>query len=184
MQDETLNQFNKLVEQRSARGKVVGGEIFALWGVLNLIAFFTDYYLWSSIFVWLIMILAGAVIQVVYFRFKVNKPGFRLFWVGIVNQLWLFMVILIPFIFYVFPFLLRIYSPEAIFPLIFLWLSAGLLVTGLIVEQPGFIFGGIATFAAAILLVVFMNSLLIIYPAAIVAGLIIPGIWSRYEEKK
>ncbi len=184
MQDESVNQFEKLVEKRSARGKIAGGEVFAFWGILNLIGYFTYFFLWTSIIVWVIMMVIGVIVQIFYVERIKKKDGYQLFWTGIINQLWLFILVLLPFLFYIFPFVFKIYSPIAIFPLIFLWLSIGSLITGLIVEQLSFTLGGLILFVSSILLVLFIDELIIIYPATITAGVIIPGIWSRYEEKK
>lgn len=182
MPDESENQFKDLIEKRNARGKTAGGEIFAFWGVLNLISYFIFIFLWNSDFIWPIMIVIGITIQIFYVRRLEFDKGYQLFWYKNVNWLWLFLVVLMPFLFYIFPFLLKMYPPMAIFPLIFLWLSAGLMITGILVEQLCFKLGALVMAFACIITVAFLNLVLVIYPAAIVLGLIIPGIWSRYEE--
>ncbi|MGA2142116.1 MAG: hypothetical protein ABSG94_06790 [Brevinematales bacterium] len=182
MEDESENQFKELIEKRNARGKMAGGEMFAFWGILNLISYFIFILLWHSDFVWPVMIIIGMTIQVIYVRNLEKDKGYQLFWFKNTSQLWLFLVVLMPLIFYIFPFVLKMYKPMTIFPLIFLWLSAGLMISGIIVEQLCFKLGAAVMACAAVLTVLFFSLVLYIYPVSILLGLIIPGVWSRYEE--
>jgi MFS family permease len=183
MMNESENQFNKLIEKRKARGKKAGGEVFAYWGILNLIAFFLFSYLWGSLYVWVIMIVLGIILQIIYVRRLQADQEYKLFWFGTINQLWIFMVVLMPFIFYVFPFLLNVYSPINIYPLLFLWLSIGMFISGILVGQLCFKLGGIIFLISCIVTVLFFDMLRVIYPVTMILGLVLPGIWSRYEEE-
>jgi hypothetical protein len=183
MEEETVEKLKKLVEKRKSMEKVAGGEIFAMWGILNIIAFTVFNFIRYSILVWVVMISVGIITQILYVRYLESKSGFRLFWTNKINELWIYMIVLLPFIFFVFPFLLKIYDPWSIFPLISLWISIGMFASGIIVNQLSMKIGGFVFLISSILTVKFLDLWFIIYPASVVCGLIIPGIWSKYEEK-
>jgi hypothetical protein len=184
MHEDAESQFKELVEKRDARGKIAGGEMFAFWGILNLVFYSIFIFLWRSEIVWPIMIVIGMAVQIFYVRRLENDSGFRLFWYKNTSQLWLFLVILMPFIFYIFPAVLKIYPEMAIYPLMFLWLSIGLMISGILVEQLCFKLGALVMACACIFTVMNFSMIKVIYPAAVLLGLIVPGIWSRYEQKK
>ncbi len=183
MKEESIDKLRQLVEKRRSRG-IAGGEIFAMWGFLNLISFTIHYFFINSIIIWIVMLGIGIILQIFYVKFFLNNKGYQLFWFGKINNLWIFMLVLLPFIFIVFPFLLKLYTSYCIYPLILLWLSIGMFVSGLIVEQWSMKIAGMIFLASSILLSFFMDKWNIIYPLSIIFGLIIPGIWSKYEEKK
>src|SRR5208283_3990667 len=123
MEDETLNKIKDLVEKRKARVKNTGGEMFAFWGTWALCGYFTYFFIWMSIFVWIIMILVGLAVQIIYVRYLETKAGYKIFWFGNASQFWVFNVVMMPFIFYIFPDLLKIYPSIATIPIMLLWLS-------------------------------------------------------------
>lgn len=183
MHEESMNKLQKLVKERKQRSKICGGEVFAIWGGLNLIAFLVNQFLIDSLAVWLLMLVVGIMIQVFYgLNLKRNECR-ELFWTKNINYLWLHLIVLLPLLFYVFPFLLKIYHAAAIFPLIALWLSLGMFLSGIMVEQKSMIAGSAVYVLTAVLMAFFPDRILIFYPASSVFGLIIPGIWSKYEEK-
>ncbi len=184
MKDDSVNKLKDLVNKRKSRGRIAGGEIMSFWGILIIAAMAVFTYMWPSTFVWVIALAAGIIAQISYFRLKASDSGFSLFWFGNLKYLWLFMLLLLPFLFYIFPFLLNVYPPRAINPLIFLWISIGMFASGLIVEHVSIITGGLILLLLSILSAVFIDYWTIIFYSGMISGVIIPGIWSRYEEKK
>ncbi len=94
------------------------------------------------------------------------------------------MIVLLPFIFFVFPFLMKKYDPWSIFPLISLWLSIGMFASGIIVNQISMKIGGFVFLISSVLIMKFLDLWFIFYPLSVVCGLIVPGIWSKYKEKR
>ena len=162
-----------------------GGEIFAGWGVLNLIALFVSQFLWNSVFVWVIMIVTGIIGQIVYLKIVSDKGKPIIFGEKAISNLWLFLIAVLPLIFYIYPFVFKIYPASAIFPLIALWLSIGLFISGIIVGQMRYKLGAAVFLLTALLLPLFKGQAqLWIYTAAIILGLIVPGLWRKQKAKK
>jgi hypothetical protein len=183
MHEESMDKLQKLVKDRKQRSKIAGGEVFAIWGGLNLLAFFINQFLIDSVYVWLVMMVVGIIIQLVYGKYLKIGECKELFWTKNINKLWLFLIFLFPVLFYVFPFLLKLYHPAAIFPLIALWISLGMFLSGMLIEQKSMLAGSGVYILTAVLMAFFSDKILIIYPLSTVFGLIVPGIWSKYEEK-
>ena len=185
MKDLNLEKLQKLVEERERRENMGGGEIFAGWGVLNLLALATDYFVSCDTLVWIIMILVGITGQIIYLKIASARGKSMIFWEKAISNLWVFLVAILPVIFYLYPFVLKVYPNKAIFPLVMLWLSIGLFVSGIIVGQLRHKIGGFVFLAAAVLTPLLTEQAQVwVYAAAVVLGLIVPGLWKNKFLKK
>jgi len=73
-----------------------------------------------------------------------SKGKIKTFWGKMLGEFWGFWTVLLIFLFYAFPFVLKLYPPMAIYPLILFALANGMYVSGLITERISFKAGAIA----------------------------------------
>ena len=184
MDPNSFDKLNQLIEKRERRGELVGGEILAVWGVLNLITVSIYKYLWHTSFPWLIMVVLGIVIHVSYLAYLKRRSKYKLFWEGTVNYIWLVTVILLPVVFFLFPVVFKLYGARAVFPLVELLLAVALFISGIISRKLSMKVGGVFFLGASLFTAAYPGEYLIPYMFSMIFGFIVPGIWSRYERKK
>jgi hypothetical protein len=178
------DRLEVLLQNHGKREKNAGGEIFAFWGTLNLLGLALSRAMSEKFFlIWLVLVPSGIVIQSLYIRYLYRHRGFKLFWEHRMTELWSIMLVLLPLFFYVFPVVMKLYQPKAIMSMVTLWLGLALLMSGIIVRQVSLKFGAFAMFTASLLLAYFPEQMYLLYTSAVIAGLIIPGVWSKYEER-
>lgn len=186
MSKDTIKKLNMLIESRQVRAKEIHGEIWVVWGVLNIIAMSVNLWVFSSFFVWFTMMGIGVTYTIVYGEIIERKDGeFKINVINTVFKLWMFLIVLvIPIIFYVFPVLLRLYNGEAILPLLLIMLSIAMIATGFLAENISFKIGGLVFIICSVLSAKYIESGAIIYLISMFFGLTIPGYLSRYEKKR
>lgn len=180
---EVMEKLKEIVRQREERFYLSGGEVFVWWGILSILAHNIYNFLFPSIFIWIGMIVLGSSGAIAYFSFA-YKSGYKTFWGKMLGEFWVFLTLLLIFIFYVFPFVYKLYSPLAIYPFVLFFLSIGMYVSGLITQSVAFKVGGILFFLFSILLASTPTWFFWVYNAGIVLGLVVPGIWSMYEKRR
>ncbi|MEJ5284809.1 MAG: hypothetical protein ACP5Q5_10715 [Brevinematia bacterium] len=180
---EVMEKLKEIVSQREERFYLSGGEVFVWWGVLSLLAHNIYNLLLPNIFVWIGMIVLGNAGMIAYIAIAF-KGGYKTFWGKMLGEFWGFLTILLVFVFYIFPFVLKLFPPMAIYPLILFCLAVGMYVSGLIAQSIAFKVGGIIFLVSSVLLAYNTTWFFWIYNAGTFFGLVIPGIWSRYEKRK
>lgn len=184
---ETSEQMKGMLSRREARYRVAGGEIFAGWGILNLIAMAVQLWVWQSVFVWLLMIAIGIPLQSLYIRHLIRQQGdegFQSFWGQKMGELWVSFLILLTFLIYVFPFLLKLYPPELITVFVYFWLSLAMFYSSILTGQVSIRIGAAVFFLSGCIGALVGTNSPLPYALANILGLIVPGIWSKYEESR
>lgn len=184
MDKDSFGKLKEIIEKREEREHLSGGEVFVWWGLLNLIAMNVFHFWIYSDWVWIVMIITGIVGQVWYIGFLKRKTGVVMFWGKALSELWIFIVVLLPLLFYVFPVMAGIYSGKAIFPLIFISLCIAMYISGILTSLLAFKIGGVVYLLSAIVCAFKPEWVLYIFNLTTLFGLIIPGIWSFYERRK
>jgi hypothetical protein len=179
----TIEKLKEIVEQREERFNLSGGEVFVWWGVLTLLAHNIFNLLFPNMLVWIGMIVIGNAGMITYIII-ISRGKFKTFWGKMLAEFWVFWTVLLIFIFYVFPFGLKLYPPTAIYPLILFALANGMYVSGLITERISFKAGAIAFLLSSIYLAFDTTKFFLVYNIGTILGLVIPGIWSLYEKRK
>ncbi|MGC8764373.1 MAG: hypothetical protein ACP5QT_00590 [Brevinematia bacterium] len=180
---EVIDKLKEIVTQREERFHLSGGEVFVWWGILSLLAHNIYNLLLPSIFIWIGMIVLGNIGMIAYIFFA-YRSGYKTFWGEMLGEFWFFLTLLLILIFYVFPFVFKLYPPMAIYPFILFSLSIGMYVSGLITQSISFRVGGIIFLISSILLAYNTTWFFWIFNAGILSGLVIPGIWSMYEKRR
>ncbi|OHD13080.1 MAG: hypothetical protein A2Y41_03955 [Spirochaetes bacterium GWB1_36_13] len=178
------NKLKELIEKKEQRERTVGGEVFVVWGMLNIVSIFIFRFLWQEIAVWIIMVGIGVSFQVFYLNKIVRKKGYKTFWTGTISRIWLSAVFVLPLVFYVYPFVFHLYSLEAVLPLILLFMGTLMIITGMILKSWTFKTSALIFVSASIFSAAFPLAYLYFYPSAFFLGFVIPGIWSFYEQRK
>lgn len=181
-----VQQLEQLIESRSKKEFVVGGEYFACIGLLMIAVMSINKFFVSGWWIWLMGIAGGWVGIFVYDYFREQKNGrYSTRIQKEVFTLWiLFGIIICPLLVVIFPGYLNLYSYKAIYPLIYLILSFSLWMTGIIAVSSEFKAGAVI-FLAGTILSIFFNSpfqLFWIFNIIMLTGLVIPGIVSKYNE--
>ncbi|MCX7872322.1 MAG: hypothetical protein N2487_03455 [Verrucomicrobiae bacterium] len=180
---EIMEKLKELISQREERFYLSGGEIFVLWGALSILAHNIYNLLLQHILVWIGMIILGNAAMITYVSIAC-KGGYKTFWGKMLLEFWGGLTLLLVFVFYLFPFVFKLYPPVAIYPLILFMLSIGMYVSGIITESVVFKLGGVAFLISSVLIAHNTTWFFWGYNAAAFFGLVIPGIWSRYEKRK
>lgn len=184
MDQNSINTLKNIIAQRQNRARTIGGEVFAIWGTLNIITSILHKNIWHSPFIWMIMVAIGAPFQAMYVRKLKKRSEFKLFWSFSVSETWLAIVAMLPLIFYVFPHVFHLYTQKAIFPIAYIGLAGGMYFSGILTEKLSMKIGGLLFLACSVLTGVFQDQAHMIHGLAMFFGFIVPGIWSKYEQKK
>ena len=184
MEHESMDELKNMIQKRKARERLVGGEVFAFWGLLNIITYLVYQYVFTSFWVWIIMVVAGISTQIIYVREMKKKLKYKLMWSHRVSILWLGFVLMLPLLFYVYPQVFKIYSQKAVLPIISLGITLGLFSTGLMTLQKSWYFAAGIFLTASISSGACIKAQGWIFMGAMVFGFVIPGIWSKYEQRK
>jgi len=182
---ETNKKLKDILSRREVRYRVAGGEIFAGWGILNLAAVSVQTWLWNSVYLWLIMIAIGIPLQTLYIRhlsLRQIGEGFTIFWSRKMNELWISFLIMLSLLIYWFPFMLRLYPDFQITIFVYFWLSLAMFCSSLLTRQTSLRFGALVFFAAGWICAWIGTGNVLPYVIAIILGLVVPGVWSKYEE--
>lgn len=148
---EVMEKLKEIVLQREERFYLSGGEVFVWWGLLSIISHNIYNLLLPNVLVWIEMIVIGNAGMIIYISMAF-RGGYKTFWGKMLGEFWVFLTLLLVLVFYVFPFVLKLYPLMAIYPLILFCLSIGMYVSGLIAQSIAFKVGGIVFLAFSVLL--------------------------------
>ncbi len=183
MEKNSIEKLKEIVERREERETLVGGEIFAGWGVLAIITHNLFNLLFPNVLLWVGMLVIGILAQTIY-TLLAYKNGWSSFWGKMLSAFWIFLTAIFILIVYVYPFLLKLYPPKAIYPLNLLMLSIGMYVSSEIATKFSFKVGSVVFLISSFLTAYNIDLTFIVFNVAILLGLIVPGIWSFYEKRK
>jgi len=178
----STDKLETIVSKRLKREKISWGEIFIFWGILNLVGIALSLVIGGAT-VWLVLVPLGILAQSLYVHHLRRSSGYLIFYEKAMTELWLFMLILLPVLFYVFPFWFGLYAPRAIMSMVTLWLALALFMSGMLTRSAGIAAGAAPMLAASVLIAFFPDRMPLIFMGAVVLGLIVPGMWSRHAEK-
>jgi hypothetical protein len=184
MENNSLQTLKNMIDERKKREGMQGQEVFAAWGLLNILVLLLYQFVWHSPLIWVIMIGTGIFFQIFYTKRRKIKKGYVIFWNHAISQIWISIVISLPLLFFIFPHILHLYGKVAIFPLLQLILFFGMYVTGIISKERIFKWAGIVFLFTSILSGVWPDLAKIFYGGAMLLGFILPAIGSRYAGRK
>lgn len=177
-------KLKNIIDEREKRKFIARGEIFIFWGTLNFITALLYEFVIKSSWIWLGMVIIGTIIMIIYFEYVKRKHGKVVFGGKILMELWIFMMILLPFIFWIFPTYLHLYSTDVIWVLIMIILGIAVYISGIITTTISLRVGGIIMFIAAALTGIKDIHWLIPYSTMVLGGLVLPGIFTIIEGKR
>ena len=181
-------RLDQIIESRSRKEKVVGGEYIAFNGALMMAVYAFNYFIHSSWWSWLIGMGIGWAGFIIYSSLKERREGsYSTRIQSEVFAVWIVLAgVALPLAIVVFPGIFHLYCGRAIFAIAYLITGIGVLLTGIIAQSLEFKLGAVA-FGAAVFLSIFFNTNIQqfeIFYFAMSAGMVIPGIVSKYNERK
>jgi hypothetical protein len=181
--EQTIEKLKKIVEKRDQLKNKIGGEIFAYWGILSILAYFIFIFAFDHLSLWIIFMVIGWVGSFIIIFLKTRKNYYSFAWHNAMKELWIGIHIAIILLGIVFPFIFHVYSPLYISAVVSLLCGVGMLATGALLKRWSIRAGGIILLFFSIILAA-LPYIWFLYPAAIGLGTILPAIWSKLEEKK
>ncbi len=184
MDKNTINNLKDIIEKRENRNKETGGEVFAFWGIINVIALIIYRFIIPSNMIWLIMVLLGIIVHISFQRQRRKREGYSTFLTKTLFEIWIFIVVILPITFYIFPVILKMYNTDVVVPIVALFLALGMFISGVITRKWSLRAGGGIFLIGSILLALNPENKFLYYLLAHIFGLIIPGMISNIEKKK
>lgn len=179
-----LNKLDELLTRRKSHSKPqVMSIFFIFWGVMNIVGVWLFELFFYSGFFWLVWIPTGVLFQVILIRLKFTLRGIKLWTLDYIPWIFAFALSGLPFLCYIFPFLMHLYPDYLIFPLCGAWMGFTSLSVGLVLGRPSIIFSGFVFFLGIPAHLLFPTQSAIVFSLISFFSLIIPGVWSIYEER-
>ena len=188
MQSADISKLNQIIESRSGKELVIGGEYIAFMGIIIIATNAFNTYVFSDWLIWLIGMIIGWSGIMGYDYLKEKKEG--KYSTRVQNEIFSIWIavggVAVPFVLLIFPGYFQLYDGKAIRPLIYMVLGLGIWLTGVVAKSSEFRFGALAC-VAGIFLSIYLNSeiqQMVIFHIVMIAGMIVPGIVSKYNEKR
>lgn len=186
MQNVEVSQLEKIIESRSEKERVVGGEYIAFMGILMIAVYAFNAFVFSDWWVWLLGFGIGWAGILTYDHLREQKEGkYSTRIQSEIYSIWIAIGgVAAPLIFLFYGYF-NLFPSKAVCPLMYLIISLGVWLTGVVAKSLEFKLGALA-FIAGTFLSIFYNSgiqQLMIFNIVIIAGMIVPGIVSKCNEK-
>ncbi len=183
--DET--GIESLIESRVKKEGVIGGEYLAFIGILMTVTYLINAFVYSEVWIWIASIAFGWISILGYERIREIESGH--YTTKIQKEILSIWVVIggfaIPTVLLLLPIFFGLYSGKAIVSLTYLTLGIGVWLTGSVSKCNIFKFGGLSFFIAMFLSSAINSNLyqMILFLVVMVAGLIVPGIVSKINER-
>lgn len=182
--DKNLDKLKDLIEKRKKRIKRSGGEIFTIWGLIILSSFLIKTFLVNSQWVSFFAMAAGIVIQIAYVKIRSRAEGLEMIWNNDLNFMWIYIIIIMIIAGLILPGYFKLYPPAAGSALMFFFAAPGAYITGLWIKKWSIKLSTVIFILASVLMVYpWPGNRVLVFPAAIILGMIVPGITSQFEGK-
>lgn len=188
MEKQTGLSLEQIIQSRNKKDTIIGGEYFAFFGLLLILTYLFSAFIFSDWWIWLLSIGIGWLSIISYEYYRYAKDG--RYSTRIQSEIYSTWIIIggfvLPIILIVFPNFLKLYPGKAICPLTYLVTGIGVALTGVICKDKGFKLGGFVFLIGSFLSVYFNNGIqqLVIFMFVMLLGLVIPGLVSKYNEKR
>jgi len=180
--DKTFNTLKSLIEKRKKRLKSRGSEMFIIWGIVILTGSLIRTFLINSGLVIILTLTAGVIVQTVYIRMRFKVEGFEMIWNNEMSLMWDFTILVIILSGVIFPVYFKLYSEQTGAVLMFFFAAPGAFISSLWLKKWSIIISPFIFILTSIFLSLpFPENKAFIYTTAIIFGLIIPGIISKFE---
>lgn len=177
-------KLKSIIDERENRKSQAGGELFAILGSLNFIAGLLYEFVIESLWIWVAVIVLSVVVTVIYSEYTKRKYGKTVFGSKVMVELWIFTMLILPFLFYVFPAVFHFYSYNVAMIIAFTVLGIAVYISGIITTTISLRVGGVVFLIAATISGFKEVYWFVPYTIMSFGGLILPGIFSIVEAKR
>jgi hypothetical protein len=187
MQTAEMSKLSEIIDSRSKKERIIGGEYIAFMGLLMIAVYAFNAFIYSEWWIWLIGIAIGWAGILIYDRIREKKEG--KYTIRIQSEIYAIWIaiggVALPLVLLFYGYF-NLIEGKAVSPLMYLISSLGVWFMGVCAKSTVFKVGALACMIGTFLSIFYNSGIqqLVIFNSVMLAGFVVPGIVSKYNEQR